>query len=641
MQVEARNGSLILSLLEEWAQALRAEGMSARNCAAHRVGVDRLAEFMGERGVETATAADVKAFLAYLGQLGVSPQSQGVYGAVLGRWVEHVARASRAAAAAPEASPAAEDVLDIAIEPVEFEPVEAPFDADALSADQADATWPLTAFPPPAPPSMGVTSASFDFEARVAEVSPDVEMEPAPASVPPPSPPELVVPPPPTDDRDAIPALVPEPSTWSADDPFEANAGFTIEPAFDEPAPEAPVSITPDAPTPSTVGAPAPSTFDAPAPSTFDAPAPTAFGAPAPSTFGAAASSTFDAPAPSAFGAPAPSTFGAPAPSMFSSEAPGFSSGAPTFAPASEPAPASSFATGFAPLMPPEGTASPASALAPAPATPAASAPATTPRGGGPDESIQIANVQSIALGGAVAATAAASKAESAARAKAAATEAIAAKEARHAWRVRLPTGERGDLGLAQIRDMVATGVIASNTQVFRPGVGWLAAGEFAPLRQIFENAKSARGTTISAADEAQFREVHPLATTVLGLVAAVFGSAACWWVLSVLADQSWRPAALLCGAAAGASIACLSPAGRTGPWWSGVAAAGLGMVLGRAAVQATVTTGVVGGASTAGASGALAAVSQAAQLGSLAWSAGGMALAAAILLLVSAWRER
>ena len=43
----------------------------------------RSAEYMKPRVTSSATPVDLRSFLAYLGELGVSQQSQGVYNAVL------------------------------------------------------------------------------------------------------------------------------------------------------------------------------------------------------------------------------------------------------------------------------------------------------------------------------------------------------------------------------------------------------------------------------------------------------------------------------------------------------------------------------------------------------------------------------
>ena len=82
----------------EWLAALESEGMSQKNREAHRMAVARLVEFMAPRDVSDAAAGDVRAFLAYLGQLGVSPHSQGVYRTILLKWLGHVAQARARAA---------------------------------------------------------------------------------------------------------------------------------------------------------------------------------------------------------------------------------------------------------------------------------------------------------------------------------------------------------------------------------------------------------------------------------------------------------------------------------------------------------------------------------------------------------------
>ena len=77
-------------MLAGFVATLQAEGMSPRHREAHRCAVDRLAEYMRPRGAADATSGDVRGFLAYLGELGVSQQSQGVYRDVLSRWLDYL-----------------------------------------------------------------------------------------------------------------------------------------------------------------------------------------------------------------------------------------------------------------------------------------------------------------------------------------------------------------------------------------------------------------------------------------------------------------------------------------------------------------------------------------------------------------------
>lgn len=585
-QASASTGSVA-----EWLAALESEGMSPKNREAHRMAVARLVEFMAPRDVTDAGPNDVRAFLAYLGQLGVSPHSQGVYRTILLKWLGHVAQARARAAedlltstVPPRGAPVAKEVLVEQQDPGDtaviatVEP-----EGDAGAPFEADSTWPLFApvrrLAEPSPQGM---AAAFDGA---------VSGRPAVAAV--------------TIDFSA-PVAVDE-AMLVMDDQPEAIVAAPVasEPALVAPGPPPP-TVEPEPPSASTGGwtpfmaEPAPSAFaEAPAPS---------FGEPAaaPSFAAYESSDPFASPP----GATTPEGSG---------EGP------------SAREPASAFA--FAAPLPEAAFGAPITAFAGAPAgadaTPARPLAAVSPvvsRTASTTE-MEMESGPSIAL----AVRSAPAVAREPER-KPAAASPSAAREKLPGWSVRKDGHERHDLDLAQLRNMATTGALQPGTQIRKPGGEWMRAGEYQPLRSVFQQARDHAQVPAEAQRAARGPVAHPNARAVMGaIVGATLGCAA-WWLAAVLmGGEELSGLALLIGALTGVGAGLFSRGECDRAPLIGALVTFVSMVAARAAVYETLVSGAIGSPALDVAGFAMRGVSP---IALSCWAAGiGLAAGAALLV--------
>ena len=613
------------NVLGEWLALLDKEGVTARNRDAHRMGVERFAEYMKPRLAEEATASDVRGFLGYLGELGVSEQSQGVYRQILDRWVAYAMRARRQNATAEaavnaltgmleaespveaEAEAEPEIEIEVEIDPPAPEPIVEVFvaperepEADATMVFEAGEAMPLTAMPvTPMPHDEPITEAQADSTWPFAHARPA-----APAG---------------------------SATLAAAFDRASAGEGpiaaVTIDFASDAPgaASDDTFLLTPAA----FVAEPACEPFAAPQQSEIPA-TPETNEMPAPSdgfTFGPSE------PAPAA---PPSSAFG------------GFSFQSTDEPPASlfaTPTPAATFGDSESTFASPDPAADPD-------ATPARPIPAAVPLGFPAQRAVPQRDAAtgdhvmgdagpSIALGGATPALRKAAEDTARAAAHAASMPATELKAKVQGWGLRANGSERNDLDLTQIRNLVATGAITPQTLIRRPGGEWMRAGEYHPLRSVFQQAYldasqgGPRPTTRPVDPLA-----HPAAMAWLGAVLGAVAGAGAWWLVAVIAGAEVLPMALLVAVLSGGLAAWLGRGESfTGIGASAVATLGA-MIVGRAAVYQTLKSGVIGGPN-AGPADPFVFLAASATASSITWWGIAIVVAAAVGGVTALMRKR
>lgn len=620
------------TLVGEWLALLDRQGVSARNRDAHRMGVERLAEYLGARSVDDATATDLRGFIAYLGELGVSEQSRGVYRQILEKWLQfaneerrrvQVAEAAAAAltgaepfvmpepaaasAPAPVSVPVSEPIAIpaavVEAEPDEDctvvfdvggDPVGAPSTEDHVSEEQAESTWPFATPKPPGHPSMQGLAAAFDGATPAHPPVAPVTIDFAPDS---------------SDDTYVIEMETEAPAApaFTMPGPLPTTSSFAVaesSPFTAEPAPPSPFGAT-----------------------SFDADAATSFAAPAASSFTAeeappAAVVEFPAPGvPAALPPPMPD-FGFQAPQApaqgtgFSFESPsGFGSGSVT----QVSGPESADATPVRPLQPAQPMAMPSASRREAPVRNEAG------------EHVMGEGVTSIPFAGAAIGVGAPAK-KAAEPAKGGASAGIAELKGKvQAWGLRQNGTERNDLDLSQIRNMAATGALTPSSIIRKPGGEWMKAGEYQPLRSVFQHAKlMASGQVQPEAPPVRGPLAHPVAMAWLGAIIGAAAGAGAWWFAAVVAGAEVLPMALVVGVLSGALASWLGRGeSYTALGASAVATIGA-MCVGRTAVYQTLKSGVIGSGGTES-SDPLAFLALSATGASLTWWGIAVALAIAV----------
>jgi hypothetical protein len=541
------------TVLGEWLALLDREGVSARNRDAHRMGVERFAEYLRPRGPEEAAASDVRGFLAYLGELGVSEQSQSVYRLILDKWVMFAMRErqrSEAASAAAEA--------------LSCEPIGLPAD-EPLTEAQAESTWPFAMPRPAAPVPAGTFATAFEAQpgaaAPVAPLTIDFAAAPGSAVVSASAPVSAVAfAPVSVSSVVAEPELEPEPAPI-------VSVAFDDEPASTTMVFDAPVAVAFDHPVAVATEPPV-----APAPE-----APSAFGGFA---FGEAPAAPTSAPAASAFagfGSSSFGSFGAPPAQPEDSETTFMS---PDPAEDADKTPARPFAA--------------ASADPPALVTPPPAASTRPVRDATTGDHVMGGDVASIPLGGSHAAKPVSKSAPT----PVPADTAFEAKQKLQGWGMRTNGTERNDLDLTQIRNLAATGALGAMTLIRKPGGEWMKAGDYQPLRSVFQQGKLDASFGGPRPPMRPDPLAHPALMAWLGAGLGAAVGAVAWWVVAVCAGSEILPLALLVAALSGGVSAWL---GR-GESWTAIGASAVAtlgaMVVGRAAVYQTMKSGVISASS-------------------------------------------
>jgi hypothetical protein len=208
-------------VLGSFLERLGADGASEKNRRAHECAVQRLGEFLRPRPVEHATSGDLRAFLSYLGELGVSKQSQEVYRSVLDRWIAFCA--TMAPALAPMEVP---EPIDVVAEPMAHVQDMASVVAqdDAITPVQVESTWPFGGAASSAGRATRAGGFAASFDAAIASAPPSAQPAPTAWPAPPPAPASMepaVEPPPPMSDPEA---------TWCVEPASDAFGSAASQP---------------------------------------------------------------------------------------------------------------------------------------------------------------------------------------------------------------------------------------------------------------------------------------------------------------------------------------------------------------------------------------------------------------------------